>query len=285
VEQDRAMAQHGIEMILMRRLADQLTMPIVLVDPRGDLVFFNAAAALVLGRRFEDTGVIVRGEWSALFRPANPVGSPIKREELPLFVATERRQPSHQRGLVRGLDGAVRDLEGIAFPLIGQGERMLGAVGIFWDPGAPPRPGVPRAGSPLDLSSPGGDRPVELLLMRQLASYLTTAIFLIGPDGSLLFYNEPAERLLGRRFEEADPMSAEELSALLQPTDEAGEPIDFEERPMIIALRRQQPAYRRYSIRGFDRVPHVIEGLAFPLVGNTGGQLGAVGIFWEHAGS
>jgi len=80
-------------------------------------------------------------------------------------------------------------------------------------------------------------------------------------------------------------MLAEEWAALLRLADEAGNPIDGDERPMIIALRRQQPAYRRYSIRGFDRVPHVIEGLAFPLVGNTGGQLGAVGIFWEHAGS
>src|SRR3990172_12476756 len=140
------MTQHGIETILMRRLASQLTMPIVLVDPRGDLVFFNAAAASVLGRRFEDTGAIVRGEWSALFRPVKPDGTAIKREELPLFVATERREPSHRRGWVLGLDGVARDLEGIAFPLIGQGERMLGAVGMFWNPAAPPPPGAPGPG-------------------------------------------------------------------------------------------------------------------------------------------
>ncbi len=279
------MAQHGIEMILMRRLAAQLTMPIVLVDPRGDLVFFNAGAASVLGRPFEDTGAIVRGQWSALFQPSNVDGSPMKREEQPLFIATERREPCHRRFWMRGLDGVAREVESIAFPLIGQGERMLGAVGVFWDLAAPPRPGVPRAGSPLDLASPGGDRPVELLLMRQLASYLTPVISLYGPDGSVLFYNEPAERLVGLRFEEADPMGVEELSALLEPTDEAGEPIPLEERPLIIALRRQQPAHRRFSIRGFDQVVHEIEGLAFPLVGNEGRQLGAVGIFWEHAGS
>jgi PAS domain-containing protein len=277
------MAQHGIETILMRRLASQLTMPIVLVDPRGDLVFFNAAAAAVIGRRFEDTGAIARGEWSAMFRPANPDGSAIKREDLPLFVATERREPSHRRGWVLGLDGVARDLEGIAFPLVGQGERMLGAVGWVWNPSSPPAPGAPGSGRPLDLATPGGDRPVELLLMRQLASYLKTAILLIGPEGSLLFYNEPAERLLGRRFDEAEPMNAEEWSALLHPTDEAGRPIDLEERPMIVAWRRQQPAYRRFSIRGFDGVPHPIEGLAFPLVGGAGRQLGAVGIFWDRS--
>ena len=279
------MAQHGIETILMRRLASQLTMPILLVDPKGDLVYFNAAAALVLGQRFEDTGGILRGEWSARFQPSNADGSPMKREDQPLFVATERREPCHRRFWMRGLDGVARELESIAFPLIGQGERMLGAVGVFWDLAAPPRPGVPRAAGPLDLASPGGDRPVELLLMRQLASYLTPVISLVGADGSVLFYNEPAERLVGRRFEEADDMSAEEWSALLEPTDEAGDPIALEERPMIIALRRQQPAYRHYSIRSFDQVVHEIEGIAFPLVGSEGRQLGAVGIFWEHAGS
>jgi len=278
------MAQHGIEMILMRRLASQLTMPIVLVDPRGDLVFFNAAAAAVLGRRFEDTEPILRGEWSALFRPANSDGSLIKREELPLYVATEHREPSHRSGWVRGLDGVARSFEGLAFPLIGQGERMLGAVGIFWDPSAPPQPGAPRASRPLDLASPGGDRPVELLLMRQLASYLATAIFLMGPDGTLLYFNETAETLLGRRFDETEPMNAEQWSALLPATGATGAPIGVEERPIVIALRRQQPAYRRFSIHGFDGVCHPIEGLGFPLVDSAHRQLGAVGIFWERSG-
>ena len=276
------MAQHGIEMILMRRLASQLTMPVVLVDPAGDLVFFNAAAALILGRSFEAVAPIARGEWSALFQPTHADGSAMKREDQPLFVATEHRQPCHRSGWVRGLDGVAREFDGIAFPLIGQGERMLGAVGMFWDLADMPAPGLQGSGRPLDLAAPGGERPVELLLMRQLASYLKTVICLIGPEGSLLFYNEPAERLLGLPFAEIDPMGAEEWSELLQPTDAAGAPIGVEERPMIIAWRQQQPAHRRFWIRAFDGVPHDIEGLAFPLVGDAGRQLGAVGIFWEH---
>lgn len=226
---------------------------------------------------------MAREEWWRLFLPANSDGSAMKREEHPLLVATEQHQPSHRRGSVRGLDGIVREFEGIAFPLIGQGERMLGAVGMFWNPGATPPPRAPRSSAPLDLAAPGGDRPVELLLMRQLASYLKTAIFLSGPDGGMLFFNEPAERLLGRRFEEAEPMNEEEWSQLLEPTDEIGAAISVDDRPMVIAWRQQRPAHRRFSIRGFDGVTHEIEGLAFPLVGSAGSQLGAVGVFWEQA--
>jgi PAS domain-containing protein len=276
------MKQHGIETILMRRLAARLTIPTVLVDPRGDLVYFNPAAAPVLGRPFETTGPVTRGEWSQRFRPAHLDGSAMKRDDLPLFVATEYRQPSHQRGWVLGLDGVERDLEGIAFPLIGQGERMLGAVGMFWSASDPPPRGRRRESRSFDLSSPGGDRPVELLLARQLASYLTTAILLLAPDGTLLFYNEPAERLLGRRFEEAEEMGAEEWSTLLEGSEPSGAPIALEERPMIAALRRQEPVHRRFTIRALDGVAHEIEGLAFPMVDVDGWHNGIVGIFWEH---
>jgi PAS domain-containing protein len=150
---------------------------------------------------------------------------------------------------VRRLDGVARCVEGIAFPLIGQGDRMLGAVGIFWDPQAPPAPGTPHVGRAVDLASPGGDRPVELLLMRQLASYLRTSIFLMGPDGTLLYFNESSEALLGRRFDETEPMNAEQWSTLLQSEDERGAPIEIDARPIVVALRRQQPSHRTFSIR------------------------------------
>jgi hypothetical protein len=33
---------------------------------------------------------------------------------------------------------------------------------------------------------------VEIILMRQTASYLATPIFVIGPTGDLIYFNEPA---------------------------------------------------------------------------------------------
>jgi hypothetical protein len=47
-------------------------------------------------------------------------------------------------------------------------------------------------------------------LARQLAGYLSVPVFLVDPLGNLLFYNEPAEVILGRRFEEtgAQPHSS-----------------------------------------------------------------------------
>ena len=55
---------------------------------------------------------------------------------------------------------------------------------------------------------------VELILMRQLASCLAVPVFLVDPEGTLLYYNEPAERLLGRRYDETGEMPASEWGTM-----------------------------------------------------------------------
>ena len=37
--------------------------------------------------------------------------------------------------------------------------------------------------------------PIQIILTRQLAGYLSVPTFLVDPNGTLLFYNEPAEVL------------------------------------------------------------------------------------------
>ena len=49
---------------------------------------------------------------------------------------------------------------------------------------------------------------IEVILARQLAEYLNMAIFIVDPSGDLLYYNEPAEAILGSRYVETGPMSA-----------------------------------------------------------------------------
>jgi len=127
------MSQRAIELILARQLASCLDVPILIVDPKGDLLFFNESAEAILGRRFDETGVIRRGEWSKLFNPTNADGSPVPREEQPLFIATEHHRPAYNSSWIQGLDGVKRRIEGIAFPLRGAGHRFLGAIGVFWE--------------------------------------------------------------------------------------------------------------------------------------------------------
>lgn len=121
---------------------------------------------------------------------------------------------------------------------------------------------------------------IEVILMRQLAGYLAMPIFVVDPEGNLLFYNEPAEALLGRRFDEAGPMPMAEWSTVFTPTDEDGTPIPPEDLPLVIALQEHQPAHRIFWIKGLDGVSRRIGVTAFPLEGQGGRHLGGVAIFW-----
>jgi PAS domain-containing protein len=124
-------------------------------------------------------------------------------------------------------------------------------------------------------------REIEVILTRQLASYLAMPIFVVDPTGNLIYYNEPAERILGFEFEETGEMPASEWSTVFTPADETGVPLAPESLPLMIALHERRPAYRDFWIQGLDEVPRHIAVTAFPLIGQTNRFLGAVAIFWE----
>lgn len=126
-------------------------------------------------------------------------------------------------------------------------------------------------------------QPIELILIRQCASSLAAPIWLMGLDGNLVYYNEAAEQVLGKRFDEAGEVLGRELATLFQTTAEDGSAIDAEDLPINIALSHGRPAYLPMRICGLDGVWRKIEVTAFPVVGQGGLQLGAVAIFWEAA--
>ncbi|MBI4640059.1 MAG: PAS domain-containing protein [Candidatus Tectomicrobia bacterium] len=122
-----------IEVILTRQLASSLAMPIFIVDSRGNLIFYNESAEKILGQRFEETGEMPAAEWSTKFTPTDEDGTPLSPEMLPLVIAFTQGRPAHRRLWIYGLDNVRRCIEVTAFPLIGQAERKLGAVAIFWE--------------------------------------------------------------------------------------------------------------------------------------------------------
>lgn len=127
--------------------------------------------------------------------------------------------------------------------------------------------------------------PLELILLRQCASHLAMPIWLMASDGTLLYYNEPAEAVLGRRFDEAGEMPAEELAAMFQTTAEDGSALDADDLPINVALQQRRPAHLPMRICGLDGVWRSIEVTALPIEGQKGRHLGAMAIFWEAKGT
>lgn len=129
----RRMAQKEIEIILARHLGSYLSTPIFIVDPDGNLLYFNESAEKILGRRFEDTGEMSLAEWSTIFQPMQEDGVLLSPEKLPLVVTLMTQQPAHGSFWIRGLDNVMRHIVVNSYPLIGQAERYLGAVAMFWE--------------------------------------------------------------------------------------------------------------------------------------------------------
>lgn len=127
------MVQKEIEVILARHLASYLATPIFIVDPAGNLLYYNEHAEAILGHRFNETGEMPVAEWGTIFRPMDKDGAPLASGELPLVMALKQRRPVSGGFWIRGLDNVLRQIEVFAFPLVGQADRFLGAVAIFWE--------------------------------------------------------------------------------------------------------------------------------------------------------
>jgi PAS domain-containing protein len=123
-------------------------------------------------------------------------------------------------------------------------------------------------------------RPLPLILARNLITSIGTPAFLVDQKGGLLFYNEAAGALLGISFEELGRMDAESWTATFGPIDESGDPIPIEEMPLTIALRDGRPAHHRFRIRSTRGHEHDIEASAFPIVDTESASSGALIIFW-----
>jgi PAS domain-containing protein len=126
----------------------------------------------------------------------------------------------------------------------------------------------------------GPQKPLELILARNLLTSVTTPAFLVAKDGTLLFYNEGAGALIGRPFEDTGQLDLEEWTRRFGPFDEEDNPLSFEDLPLTRALREGRPAHDEFSVRSADGVMHRIAASAMPIVGAASGASGVMVIFW-----
>lgn len=119
-----------------------------------------------------------------------------------------------------------------------------------------------------------------LILAREFASKLATPTFVADAEGNLVFYNEPAEQLLGRTFAEAGEVKAEEWASLYKVEELDGTPVPLERNPGGIALLERRPAHSHLQITGLDGVRREIQATAFPLMSTPDDLTGMVAIFW-----
>ena len=123
--------------------------------------------------------------------------------------------------------------------------------------------------------------PIELILSRQLAECLDMPVFLTDTVGNLLFYNEPAEDILGKRYEDTGEMAVDEWGTVFKNKDDGGNPIPSEELPLVKTLLNRLPYHKTFWIESLQGKPEKISVTSYPIIGRAGKFRGAVAIFWE----
>ncbi|MGB5359330.1 PAS domain-containing protein [Eudoraea sp.] len=123
---------------------------------------------------------------------------------------------------------------------------------------------------------------IEIILSRQLADCLSVPVFIVDPEGTLIFYNEPAEKILGKRFQDTGEMRVGDWGNAFHPHDKNGKAIPPDELPLVSTIKSHVPAHKTFWIKSLEGKSFKISVTSIPIVGRSKEFSGALAIFWDN---
>src|SRR5262245_14662880 len=123
-------------------------------------------------------------------------------------------------------------------------------------------------------------RNLTLILARSFASQLATAVFLLDSEGTVIYYNEAAERLIGQPFIEGAGNTIDEWMAQRRPIDEEGHEVTVESLPVGTTILKREPAHGVGMFRRGDGAYQRFENVTFPLFAHTEDFVGVMAMAW-----
>ena len=124
-------------------------------------------------------------------------------------------------------------------------------------------------------------QPVELILARNLISEISLAALVCDPEGAVVFFNDAAGELLGRRFDELGPLTHEEWNANFVFRDAPLRSSPQDHLPSTAIAGDGHPQYGRTRLQGRADVIDA-EFVEFPL-STIEGLRGAIVLLWPAA--
>ncbi len=126
------MSGQPLELILARQFADSMGMAVFIVDPIGNLLFYNEGAESILGIRFAETGSMAVEDWASVFTPTDEHENPLPPDGLPLVQTLSTHKPAHGSFYIFNNKGEKLLITVTSFPIEGRPNRYLGAMALFW---------------------------------------------------------------------------------------------------------------------------------------------------------
>jgi PAS domain S-box-containing protein len=127
------------------------------------------------------------------------------------------------------------------------------------------------------------EQSLPLILAREFASNIATPLAVIDATGRLIYFNEPAERIIGSTPAELGELTEEEWRARFSAEHPDGSPAGIDEMATVIARRERRPAHERLVITTLDGLRRPLAVTAIPLLeGEREDLVGCVVLFWEE---
>ena len=123
-------------------------------------------------------------------------------------------------------------------------------------------------------------RNLVLILARAFAAQLATAVFLLDPEGTIIYYNEAAEELTGRPYIEGAGLTIDEWMTRTRPRDAGGVDVGVQDLPLGTTMLKQEPAHGIVVFRTADGVDRRVETASFPLFAHTEDFVGSFSVVW-----
>jgi len=122
---------------------------------------------------------------------------------------------------------------------------------------------------------------IEIILNRQLADCLSIPVFITDREGNLIYYNEPAEQILGKRYDDTGEMPVSIWATIFKPVDEKGNVLSPDDLPLVKTLKNCKPYHKTFYIESLNGKIEKIAVTSYPILGRPSRFLGAVALFWE----
>ncbi len=240
-----------LELELVATLVDNSGEGIIVVDPDGRFLIFNREAELQHGHPVE-LAAVAPADWAASFGLLRIDGTPLPRDEIPLWQALQGRRVDDARWCLRRPDGSVRTLEGTATPIRRADGAIAGAMIITRDVTLREQAqrsltaalhGEQHARAEAERSLRLFDGVLETVPVG--LSFLDRDLRYVRINALLARYNGiPIEQTVGRLQREVMPEAAQRLEPIYRRVFATGEP--------VIGVEVTLPATQRAPARQFE---------------------------------
>jgi PAS domain S-box-containing protein len=127
----------------------------------------------------------------------------------------------------------------------------------------------------------GIQRSLPLILAREFAANVATPFLVIDAEGTLVYFNERAEQIIGGTAAELGDMEERDWRQRFHVKRTDGTPVESSETPTAIARRERRPVQDVLVYTRLDGSTRTLSVTASPILGHLDQLEGVFCVMWE----